>query len=164
MINANISTERVRELFIYEPETGKLFRKIRTCNRVQVGEEAGAIKKSGYRIIYVDGKNHRAHRLIWLYVNGCWPCGDIDHMDGDRANNRMSNLRDVSRSVNMQNIRKPAKNGKCQLLGVTMNGKRWMARIKIHGIQRHLGTYEAPEFAHGKYLSVKRIEHSGCTI
>lgn len=106
-----------------------------------------------------------AHRLAWLYVYGEWPNGDIDHIDGDRLNNRIANLRDVSRRVNLENQRRPKACNKSGFLGVkTFRDQRFQARIQVRGVQLHLGTFDTPHEAHAAYVAAKRNLHQGCTL
>ena len=79
---------KVRELFDYESASGNLIRKIST-NRLNVcvGQIAGTIDKDGYRIISIDHKKHKAHRLVWLWYYGVWPDHQIDHINGIRRQN-----------------------------------------------------------------------------
>jgi hypothetical protein len=105
----HLTAERVRELLLYDPETGLFTWRIAVGDRYQAGTPAGSFTHKGYRSIYIGGFNYPAHRLAWLYVTGQWPTKDIDHIDQDKANNRFANLRDVSRSANMQNVKAPHK-------------------------------------------------------
>lgn len=153
---AGITAEQLRELLIYDPETG-----IFTRND---GEPAGTTHATGYIDIRVDGLKYRAHRLAWLYMTGSFPVGVVDHRDGARANNRWNNLRDVTQFVNMQNQRLPRADSRSGLLGVTAHQGRWRASIKVDGRRIYLGTYQEPEEAQAAYLSAKRLRHAGCTL
>ena len=106
------------------------------------------------------------HRLAWLYVAGKWPDGVIDHIDGDKGNNRFANLRDVTVSVNGQNQKRAMPHNGCGFLGVTFAKKvqRYRANINIDGRGRSLGYFDTPEEAHAVYLQEKRRHHAGCTI
>lgn len=168
MAEAILSAERLREVLNYEPATGIFTWKVRTSNRVNIGDVAGAMLKTGYLSICIDSKFYRAHRLAWLYIHGDWPSADIDHLNGMRTDNRFCNLRDVSRSTNQQNLRK-ARGEKTHsgLLGVYRTDKvnnQWRACIKIDGKDVHLGNFRTKEAAHEAYLLAKRSHHEGCTI
>jgi hypothetical protein len=103
--------------------------------------------------------------LVWLWVNGSWPIGEIDHIDGDKLNNRIANLRDVDRATNTQNSKKARRNNKSSgLLGSYKSGNRWQAQIRINGVCMTLGSFGTPEEAHAAYLGAKRLFHPGCTI
>ena len=149
-----ITQKRLKELIIYCSDTG-LFTKN--------GKVAGTLDNRRIRI-GVDGAIYRAHRLAWLYIYGVWPSGDIDHIDGNPQNNSINNLRDVSRSVNMQNQRKARLDNKTGFLGVSKRGNRFSAAITTSSGSQWLGTFSNPEIAHSAYVNAKRKLHEGCTI
>jgi RNase P/RNase MRP subunit p29 len=157
-----LTQQRLKELFDYDG--GMLIRLVRTSNRVKVGDAAGRVNSEGYRAIKIDGGMYLAHRLVWFYFTGAWPKGQIDHIDGDRLNNRIENLRDVTNGVNSQNLKRAQSNNKTGCLGVSPNGSGFMASIFFNGKKIYLGTYEAPQLAHSAYLAAKRKHHEGCTI
>lgn len=161
-----LTAERLRELLHYEPETGIFLWKKVTGRKAVIGMEPGWIDKDGYRLVSLDGARYRAHRLAWLYVHGVMPCFDIDHINGQRADNRIANLRDVSRVVNMQNLKKARSDSSSGYLGVERHKASglWLARIKVGGIRKSLGYHKTPEAAHAAYLDAKRKLHEGCTI
>jgi hypothetical protein len=165
-----IAHDRLKELLHYDPLTGIFTRKVRTAQRHQVGDRADFIISGGNQVGYyrvtVDSVRYMAHRLAWFYVHGVWPAEDIDHKDGDRGNNRIDNLRDVTNQVNRENIRKPRKDNESGFLGVVFHAptNRWRARIQLNGKGRHIGLYDTAEEAHQAYLVEKRKDHEGCTI
>jgi len=162
--NSTLTAERLREVLDYEPETG-VFTRLVAKRGYRAGGVSGSIMKIGYVEIGVDGGRYLAHRLAWLWVYGVLPTGHIDHIDGDKSNNRITNLRDVERAVNMQNLRTARRdNTSCGLLGVHPNRKRWAAQIIVKGVTYHLGTFDTPEQAHQVYIGAKRLIHPGCTI
>ena len=163
-----LTAERARELFDYDPETGVLRWKV-SKQGLKAGAVAGTVSKLGY--VHVHADNHRtlAHRIVWLYTHGAWPSGVIDHINGDPSDNRICNLRDVSRQVNQQNMR----SAMCSNLSTGLLGacycKRWrkfVAGIKdpSTGKRLNLGAFNTAEEAHQAYLSAKRRLHAGCTI
>lgn len=96
--------ERLRDLLCYDAETGVFTWRKAYCKKVVVGRVAGHRNKTtGYVEIRINGVLYGAHRLAWLYVHGKWPECVIDHIDRDRANNRVSNLRQASHSQNHAN-------------------------------------------------------------
>lgn len=160
-----LSAERLRELFHYNPEVGVFIWRVDggRWGRIKAGTIAGCTDGSGYRVIGVDGRLYRAHRLAWLYVHGQWPVYDIDHRNGDKSDNRLDNLRDATKFLNMQNLRRAKVSNKSSgLLGVSKNGKNWMAHIVAHGKAKYLGTHPTPKLAQEAYLAAKRIHHPGC--
>lgn len=159
------TAERVRELYVYEPETGKFFRRFTAGGRVG-GSEAGTSKDSrGYFQMSVDGRLFLCHRVAWLYVHGEWP-GIIDHINGDRLDNRIANLRPATHSQNMQNRRGPNVGNTAGLLGASWksSNRRWVAQIVVDGRKVHIGYYDTALAAHLAYLTAKRREHAFCTI
>jgi len=163
-----IAFHRVNELVDYDPLTGIFKRKIRTAQRHKVGDRAdflvngGGLK--GYHRVALDSQRYLAHRVAWLITYGDWPCGEIDHIDGDRTNNRIVNLRDVVGRVNVQNIRLPRKFGSSGYLGVHAHQGRWVAKIQKDRKSIYIGIFDDPKTAHLAYLERKRLIHEGCTI
>jgi hypothetical protein len=157
-----LTAEELRSWLAYNPLTGNFHWKRKPNRRIQIGQRAGTPWGGpGSRVqIRLLGKIYRAHRLAWLFVNGEWPDGEIDHIDGDPSNNRIYNLRDVSPQMNRQNQRRPHKGNRSGFLGVSKRGRKYRARIG----QRFLGWYETPEEAHQAYVAAKRIYHGGCSI
>jgi hypothetical protein len=158
---SELTSARLKELLTYWPDVG-LFLWRTTRGRAASGSVAGSIHRYGYRVINVDGKSYGAHRLVWLYVHGEWP-NVIDHINGDRADNRIANLRDVDTRTNAEN-RKGARTGKSiPLMGVRKAtiGKQFTAAIKVNGRVVWLGGYETPELAHNAYLEAKKVHHVG---
>ena len=100
-----LTYDRANELFRYEPSSGKLFWKKTTTNRVRVGDEAGSFCKStGYINVDMDGRGYTLHRIAILLTTGVYDkMVQVDHVDHDRGNNRLSNLRVVSHAENMRN-------------------------------------------------------------
>jgi hypothetical protein len=141
--------ERLRELLAYDPETGTLTWRVSTSRRAPIGAEAGCLsKKSGYVLVRVDNVLHRAHRLVWKMVYEEEP-GEIDHANGVRHDNRMANLRPVTRSQNNMNRRATSVHGK----GVCFDKERGLfaAKIKLGGRQHNLGRFATAEAAAEAY-------------
>ena len=99
-----ITKDNVKDLFDYRD--GKLYWTDKIYHKSRAGTEAGYLNSDGYKRVNYKGKQHSAHRLVWLWSAGEWPQGDIDHINGDRADNRLENLRDVSRQENIKNQRR----------------------------------------------------------
>lgn len=163
MAASNLTAARLRELLDYDPETGAFTWRVPRQHR-PAGLPAGTKTRIGYLVIRVDGHVHNAHRLAWLHMTGEFPAATIDHMDGDKSNNRWVNLRDVPQRVNSQNHRKAQ--GSAGLLGACWNKrtKNWRAVITVDDKQVHVGTFPTPELAHAAYVDAKRRLHEGCTL
>lgn len=156
---------RLREVLRYDEASGLFTWLVSNSNCVLVGAEAGRrLNSNGYKEIQIDGRLYKAHRLAWLYVYGVWP-DQIDHMNGDREDNRIVNLRSVSSVLNTHNQLSPHKNNRSGFLGVSIrpNGK-FQADIRVGGKKRHLGSFSRPEDAHAAYVEAKRKFHGGSLI
>jgi hypothetical protein len=127
----------------YDPETG-VFTRIIGQWRCQEGQECGDVKASGYRYIGVCRGRYRAHRLAFLYMTGKMPDEQVDHLDGDRGNNRWANLREATNAENGRNIRLKVNNtsGACGVSWMAIRNK-WRARIMVDGREKHIGLYES---------------------
>lgn len=165
MSKKDLTVERVRELLDYDVETGVFRRKVATSPSHKVGEVVGSRHRTGYLYAMLDRTSYAVHRLAWFYVHGEWPKGHIDHLNGDKSDNRLCNLRDVDRQTNMQNERRARVTNKSSgLLGVSAEGGKFRALIRVNGVLRHLGTFGDAQAAHEAYIAAKRRMHAGCTI
>ena len=154
----------LRDIFSYDQDSGNLVRKITTSSRAKVGKVAGYKDRHGHLRVRFNGSEHSVHRLVWLHVTGNMPKGDIDHINGNRSDNRFANLRDVPHRMNMENRKAAAAHNISGVLGVTKRGESYMARIKINGKQVILGSFPSANEAHANYLIAKRQSHKGCTL
>lgn len=163
--DARVTVERLRELLTYEPDAGVLRWRVGYGNAF-AGFVAGARTWAGYMAVGIDGEKFRAHRVAWALAHGAWPTQTIDHLDGDRCNNKLINLREVSQAVNMQNIRKPTARNTSGYLGVHWSVKHggWMASLTVSGKSKRRGPYKTPERAFDAYVDLKRSYHEGCTL
>jgi len=137
-----VTEDRIKQVLHYDPETG-VFTWRCSRGRAKAGDKAGADHHSGYWRIRIDDGLHNAHRLAWLYMTGAWPVADIDHINGDRADNRFANLREATRSQNLVNRDRSENRG----IRPTVNGKRWRAEITVKRKPIHLGTFDTKEEA-----------------
>ena len=158
-----LTQARLKDILHYDAETGVFTWLVRPNNRIRIGDIAGRFNGRS-TMIRVDGVSYFAHRLAWLYMTGAWPINQIDHIDGNPLNNRIVNLRDVTQSVNMQNLRRAQSRNKSGVLGVSLDRGRFRASIDIDGRTTYLGYFSSPELAHVAYLNAKRQHHDGCTI
>ena len=160
-----MSIDLIKQALNYDPETGSFYWLVNRGRSAQIGSVAGAIHSRGYRTIKVNGKQFYAHRLAWLMsVGDILDVIEVDHIDGDKLNNKLSNLRAVTKSVNQQNKRKPLRNNTSGFLGVSRSGIGWKAEILVNNKRLNLGTFVKPENAYEAYLKAKRQHHEGCTI
>lgn len=152
------SDAELLRLFNYDPLTGKFSRKEEY--RGNAKHKIGSLCK-GYVIIKIDGHGYAAHRLAWLYVHGHSPVGVIDHINGDKADNRIANLRDTTHQVNAQNISVTNPKSRSGLRGAYWASSigRWMSLITVDWKRIYLGNFQTAEDAHQAYLQAKAIHH-----
>jgi hypothetical protein len=166
VVSVELTVERLRELLHYDPYTG-VFKHRSARAWYAAGAIAGRSGNGRNCDVSVDGKRYAAHRLAWLYVYGKWPDQEIDHIDCNPRNNRISNLRDVSREINTQNQRVAhANNTTSGLLGVSLNKRSglYRARIVVNKRAHSLGYFKTAELAHEAYVRAKRTMHKGNTL
>lgn len=147
-----ITQTQLHDLFTYSD--GQLYWKVKKASRVKIGDKAGWVHHTGYTCISIDDEQYLLHRLVFLYHHGFLP-KYIDHINRDRTNSRIENLRGVTNSQNRVNSDKTwTKNG---YRGVkeTRNGQ-FEARITRNGEYFHLGTYETPEEASEVYQNARK--------
>lgn len=159
--------DELRRDLCYSPETGEFVRlATHRQNGYGVGRVVGVRDDQGYLRVWLQGRTYKAHRLAWLHMTGDWPDGSIDHINGDKQDNRWCNLRVVDHKTNLENQRRARSDNTAGLLGATWHKAtgRWRARIITQGRQKHLGLFETVQEAHDCYLNAKRAMHAGCTI
>jgi len=149
-----LTQELLKERLTYDPETGSLVWRT-NWYKALAGAEAGRLMEDGYRRIGLYGGAYLAHRLIWLYVHGRWPEEEIDHINRQRDDNRLVNLREASRGENVRNQRRYNKTGYAGTYKISKN--RWVAQIKVAGKSLHLGTFDTPEAAHETYIKAAKF-------
>lgn len=162
-MNSMLTVERLKNFVSYDPETG-IFIRLIGSGTSKAGDIAGSLDESGYLRFRVDGKKYRAHRLAYFYMTGEWPKGEIDHKNGNRSDNRWSELRDGDRFQNQQNQRKASIASTTGLLGASRHKTKFMAQIRVGGTTKYIGLFETPDLAHAAYVNAKRALHAGCTI
>jgi hypothetical protein len=155
-----LTQSRLKELLHYDPDTGVFTRLVTTSSNAKVGDVAGSINNNRYLNICIDSKLYPAHRLAVLYMTGSFPKKHTDHIDGDRANNRWTNLRECTPAENHQN-RTSHKNSSSKYIGVCWHRRdqKWVAHIRINGKRIHLGYFETEESAHQAYCKAKAELH-----
>ena len=160
-----IIAEMVRQLLDYNPDTGIFIWRKRPISMFSDGKQtaehncaiwngkwsgnkAGVLMESGYIKIVINRKPYRAHRLAWVYIYGVWP-KEIDHINGDRADNRIENLRVVTKSQNQMNRKALSRPTASGVKGVTFHSKtgKWRTRIMVGKKMISLGLYATVEEA-----------------
>lgn len=158
-----ITAQRLRELVSYDAATGEFAWLVKRGN-AELGSSAGYINSNGYRVIRLDGVRYRAHRLAWFFVHGVWPSENVDHINGDRADNRIANLRDITQAENLQNQKRAHNRSKTGLLGAWPSGDRFQSCIRVNGKYHELGRFDTAEEAHAAYLAAKSKLHKFQTL
>jgi len=143
----DISAERLREVMTYDPETGVFRRRIQTRRSHPPGAVVGSINNWGYVVFRVDGIHVSGSRAAWLYMYGRLPDQYIDHIDGNRQNNAIRNLREASA---VENGRNNAGKGYC--LDRSGSGTRYRAYIYVNKKQINLGCYSNENDARAAYI------------
>lgn len=163
-----IGFDAFRDALDYDEISGEFTWKVMS-GKARPGFVAGSIGSHGYLAVSYKGVKVLNHRLAWWWVYGEFPAGKfsfIDHINCNRLDNRIANLRAVSRSKNNENLRYPKSNNKTGFLGVTKiqsNGK-FKAEIRVDGKSISLGCYGSPQIAHEEYIKAKRKLHEGNTL
>lgn len=157
-----LTADRARHLFDYDPETGVLTWRCPTKHSARlVGQRAGSVNSfHRHREVKADGRLYREHRVIWLHVHGEWPKQTIDHINGDPADNRLANLRDVDMRAQQQNKVNALSTNRVGVLGVHVYGDRYRAQIGLDGRLHYLGTFDTVAEAQAAYLAAKRLMHA----
>jgi hypothetical protein len=158
-----LTREQLHELLRYDPVTGDFYWRVQTNPRALVGMKAGANSISqGYRHINMNKKQYKAHNLVWFYFHGVFPTNVIDHINGNRLDNRIENLRDVTRQQNSWNLQKAKRNSKSGYLGVDWKPERnkWRAQIRVGGKKKLIGYFATAEEASVAYQTYKKERDS----
>jgi hypothetical protein len=162
----DISAEALRKMIDFNPDTGVFKWREREdvppkINGRRSGKIAGCFdKKTGHILIGINGRLYLAHRLAWLHFYGEWPANHVDHINCDRSDNSIRNLRDATHSQNLWN-RGASRISSTGFKGVTANKRSggFFARITANGKTRHLGTFETAVDAHKAYASAASSIH-----
>lgn len=139
---SELTAERVREILAYDPEVGVFTWRVRPSrnSRLKAGDVAGMDTGRGYLRIGIGYRLFPVHRLAWLYVHGMWPTNQIDHINGVKADNRITNLRDIDSFGNCQNVG-PTSRNTSGYRGVSLVQGRWRAMLKSKNKQHYLGMF-----------------------
>lgn len=155
-----MNEELIKQLLRYDPKTGNLYwRSDRGKHRA--GSVAGRVhKSSGYIRVEIAGKGMSAHRVAWFLHYGVWPTDQIDHINKDKTDNCIQNLREATNGQNRANTRSSSKHG---LKGVTfkpwLKERPWEARITSNKRVMSLGCYPTKEEAHQAYCNAAKRLH-----
>lgn len=155
-----LTQERLLDVVHYCPDSGK-FTWIMDRGGAWAGKEAGCLSStSGYVVIRLDGVLYRAHRLAWLYVHGDLPASGIDHINRDRADNRISNLRPANQTQNLFN-KVACRSSKTGVKGVSVCSQtgRYQVKITVDGRYKHIGRFDSLEEGAAAYAEAAKRYH-----
>ena len=154
-----ITQEELKRLFSYDPETGDFTRLVRTCNSVKVGDIPLSLSETGYRIVRINNKLYKQHRLVFLYMEGDIP-SFVDHINGDKLDNRWSNLRPATIMSNACNVGKKSSNTS-GYKGVYWDKRRqkWCSKINVESRNKHIGYFTTKEEAYRAYCKAAHKYH-----
>ena len=145
-----ITYEYLITILTYNKDTGNFKWVKQRYYRPNQRETAGYLDKDGYNIIKIDGRKYQAHRLAWLYTYKQWPEKFLDHIDGNRANNKIENLRQATIRKNGQNR---VEHRKGNLVGAQRKNNKWYSCIQINYKRINLGYFDTEQKAHQAYLN-----------
>ncbi len=145
------------EKLLYNQEKGIFTWNYDGTRGVKAGDVAGSKTKDGYIMLSVGGKKILAHRVAWLFVYGEFPYGNIDHINRNKSDNRIANLRNANHEQNAQNRLKNSRNTS-GYKGVTWHKRdqKWQSAITIKRKVIHLGYYQDPQDAYSAYIEASK--------
>lgn len=150
--------EEARALLSYDGGTG-IFRWLNPRGRANADCPAGNINNYGYRRIGIHGLHFYAHRLAWFMHYEVWPDDILDHINRDRDDNRIANLRPATRQTNMLNSGARASASGFRGVYRPKHLEKWTARIKVKGKYFYLGSFDTPELAYAAYVEAAHEHH-----
>lgn len=160
-----LTQDRLKSILDYNPKTGVfLWKKTGNNQFVKKGRTAGWDMGDGYRRVTVLGGTYYAHRLAWLYMHGYFPEHGIDHINRDKKDNRIKNLRVVSQQCNVRNTGVRC-NNRSGITGVlwAKQQKKWQAKIAVSGKTIHLGYHKDKiEAAKARHLGEIKYGFKNC--
>lgn len=159
-----LSQEKLKENLHYNKNTGQFKWRVTRGSQAKKGNIAGSNHHNGYKAICILGKRYYIHRLAWLYIKGYFPENNIDHIDQNKSNNKITNLRETSNQCNARNSGNPSTNTS-GVKGVTWfkRHKKWQAKITVKQKQIHLGFHISFLEAVAHRLAAEQAEDwAGC--
>ena len=159
-----ITQQDIKRLFAYRSD-GVLVRRTTARFNAIAGSVAGCVNGQGYIQTQISRKNYQNHRLVWMYHYGYFPEGELDHINRVRTDNRIENLREVSRSCNMRN--RTQQRSSSGIKGITWDTakKLWVVQIQVANINRYLGAYvDIVEATCHRLAAEQCLDWVGCEI
>jgi hypothetical protein len=161
-----VTYKELHSILDYNEITGIFTWKMQVSNKIKVGNTAGILDR-GYIRIGIGGKIYYAHRLAWLYVYGEWPELLIDHIDGNKSNNAIDNLREATKSQNMQNRGVQKNNKSCtKIPGVSYDTKnnKYQVYLHINNCSKFFGYFSSIKDAEEECIKQRRIHYKFNTL
>lgn len=163
-VHPEMTAELVRVLFNCDYSKGTLTWKRDHGRNAKAGSEAGYVSqhsRGGYKLVETGGKAHPVHRLVWLHFYGEWPAVELDHINRNKLDNSIANLRSVTRLEQMQNL-PTYKSNTSGLVGAypRKNGK-FQASVQYDGRNHYIGRFDTKEEAHAAYVAKKAALQAG---
>ena len=160
MSTKTVSQEELEEYLLeylsYNPDTGLIhYNKGVKGRKKTIDQPMGTVSLQGYLTTTAKGKQLKVHRLAWFLHYGVWPNNQMDHINKDKTDNRIANLRDVDHSLQQHNRDMPTPTS--GLIGAHFNKAKgkWKSSIRVGGKSRHLGYFDCPTAAHLSYMVEK---------
>ena len=150
----------MRALFVHDPLTGWMIRRVTVNPRAKKGAVAGSVDGQGHLHVMISGKFYQLHQLVWMYHFDCFAYPGLDHINRVKVDNRLENLRPATQQ--QQNTNSGSRrNSASKYKGVSRhtNG-RWQAQTKLNGVQKHFGLFDTEEEAHAVYCAFM-VKHHG---
>lgn len=149
----DLTQEALSSLMRYDPDTG-IFTRLKAAGRSKVGDRVGTPDGHGYLVTKINQVQYKMHRLAWLYWYGQFPKLTVDHINRDKSDNRIRNLREATFSQNSQNIGMHRRNSS-GVKGVVYDKRdgKWAAYIRVNNRGYNLGRYATIEEARAAYIS-----------
>lgn len=156
LIRQAVTKEILAQVFAYDPNSGRLVWR-------ETGDEVNSVSTHGYLYASAFNTTLLVHRIAFRIMTGEWPSQFLDHIDGNKKNNRWSNLRSADPRSNAQNYKRAMSTNSTGFLGVSVDRRssphRYRAAITVDGSKRTIGTYATPEQAHEAYMLAKKSLH-----
>jgi HNH endonuclease len=151
-----LSQEFLQKVFHYED--GCLYRKKQIGEQILIGKRAGRINHA-YRAVSVKGKEYMEHRIIFMFHHGYFP-EEVDHIDGNKTNNKIENLRPATHAENLRNQKlKSSNTSGFKNVGWAKREERWRVRLTVSGKDKHIGYFKDRELADLVALEACNLYH-----
>lgn len=162
-----LSQAEVKARIRYNSKTGEVWwrRKkedshyARGWNKKFAGKKAGRVSFMGYWDVSIDNVRYRHHQLAWVYVTGKWPKDQIDHINGNKLDNRFCNLREASAAQNGWNVRTNWNSSGLKGAHWNRNTGKYLAQIKVNGVRYSMGYHDTAKQAHQAYVAKAKELH-----